>query len=140
MIQGKILNQLRTAKDVSLNQISKETGINYSVLHNIESGRTKRMNAATISKLAKYFKVNEDYIRTGKYDPVANVEIDMESASQRLGTVIALKNLPLQILADGIGMTKLALQRFVDGETEMRPNNLQKAAAHLGVSYKWIAT
>jgi len=52
------LKILRKYANKSINQVSKETGISYSFLNNLETQRTpKNPSMETIDKLANYYNV-----------------------------------------------------------------------------------
>ncbi|MDV3490994.1 hypothetical protein CMV03_07295 [Elizabethkingia anophelis] len=56
---------LRDEKGVTNYVVSEKTGIQASALGRLEKGQVKNPNEKTIVALAKFFDVNEDWLRTG---------------------------------------------------------------------------
>ncbi|MCL1658077.1 helix-turn-helix transcriptional regulator [Elizabethkingia miricola] len=56
---------LRDEKGVTNYTVSEKTGIHNSALGRLEKGQVKNPNEKTIAALAKFFDVNEDWLRTG---------------------------------------------------------------------------
>ena len=51
------LQQLCRARGIKLSALAQETGVRSSVFTELKMGRTKRLSAATLQKLAEYFGV-----------------------------------------------------------------------------------
>ncbi|MDV3822888.1 hypothetical protein CMU07_08990 [Elizabethkingia anophelis] len=56
---------LRDEKGVTNYVVSEKSGIQASALGRLEKGQVKNPNEKTIVALAKFFDVNEDWLRTG---------------------------------------------------------------------------
>jgi len=56
---------LRDEKGVTNYVVSEKTGIQNSALGRLEKGQVKNPSEKTIAALAKFFDVNEDWLRTG---------------------------------------------------------------------------
>lgn len=60
------LKRLRKAADLTQPELSKESGAPSSTIAEIETGTTLKPTFETLQKLAKYFKVTEDWLLTGR--------------------------------------------------------------------------
>jgi transcriptional regulator with XRE-family HTH domain len=59
------INQLIENRGVSAYEVSKDTGISQSSLSRILGGHTKRISRQAAELLARYFHVNEEWLRLG---------------------------------------------------------------------------
>lgn len=69
------IKELRTAKSMSMAQISKELNIPYTTYVNYEKGK-REPNSEMLIKIANYFNVTVDYLigRTDKINENATIE------------------------------------------------------------------
>lgn len=91
---GKRLKELRTAKDMSLNDLANAVHLSKSRLGNYEQG-TREADFETLETLADYFNVSTDYL-IGKDDvtPIILGKADIESY-ELLSTYPILKDMLL---------------------------------------------
>ena len=54
------LEELLAEKEVSLYEVAKETGIEYTTLHRYKTGKTQGIQLLHIEKLCKYFKTSPE--------------------------------------------------------------------------------
>lgn len=60
------LMQLYEEKGVTAYEVCKSTGISEGTLSRIKNNNTKKANPNTLKALSKYFKVNYEWLATGK--------------------------------------------------------------------------
>lgn len=54
---GDVIRKLRAAADLTLHELADQSGVNISVIHDLEIGRTKEAKRATLDKLASAFSL-----------------------------------------------------------------------------------
>lgn len=59
---GSMLKKLRKQAHITIDELSKETGVGKSTISDIETGKAKSPKTTTLKKLADYFNVSMDYI------------------------------------------------------------------------------
>lgn len=59
---GSKLKKLRKQSHITIDELSKETGVGKSTISDIETGKAKSPKTTTLKKLADYFNVSMDYI------------------------------------------------------------------------------
>lgn len=55
---GIIIKELRTSQGLTLRELSKLSGVGYSTIHDIESGKAQNPKVDTLEKLANVFNIN----------------------------------------------------------------------------------
>lgn len=76
-----VLASLMEEKEITLNQLAKDTGIAKSSLHGFLNGAEPSLSKLQV--LAKYFKVSMDFITTGQdADPIGQMlKVDIHKAT-----------------------------------------------------------
>ncbi len=59
---GSKFKKLRKQSHITIDELSKETGVGKSTISDIETGKAKSPKTTTLKKLADYFNVSMDYI------------------------------------------------------------------------------
>lgn len=63
-LQERLVYLLKN-KGITSYQLSADTGVSEGTLSRILSGKTQKLRESTLKKLADYFKINEEWLRTG---------------------------------------------------------------------------
>ena len=104
------LQMLCENRGIRFSTLSEETGVRSSVFTELKMGRTKKLSAATLEKLAAYFQVPPGYLMD---DPAAADEVQEE---------IFRKRMALFDLSERAGAAELdtvyKLMQYLVGENE----------------------
>lgn len=75
------IQMLCDRRGIRLSTLSEETGVRSSVFTELKMGRTKKLSAATLEKLAAFFQVPPGYLMD---DPAAADEVQEEIFRKRM--------------------------------------------------------
>ena len=75
------IQMLCDRRGIRLSALSEETGVSSSVFTELKMGRTKKLSAATLEKLAAFFQVPPGYLMD---DPAAADEVQEEIFRKRM--------------------------------------------------------
>ena len=75
------IQMLCDRRGIHLSTLSEETGVSSSVFTELKMGRTKKLSAATLEKLAAFFQVPPGYLMD---DPAAADEVQEEIFRKRM--------------------------------------------------------
>jgi transcriptional regulator with XRE-family HTH domain len=67
---GDRLKKLRLDKNLTLDQVAKDTETSAPYLSNLENGKNDNPSAATIIKIVGYFETSADYLMLGKEEVI----------------------------------------------------------------------
>jgi transcriptional regulator with XRE-family HTH domain len=128
---GKRIEQLMKMRGVTKYRVSKDTGIPYTTLSQIISGRTKDPQVSVLQALADYFEVPLDYLLGQSARAI------VEERMEELG-------MSLEDLASASGISVERLRRMDDWElfpSDYEPGGLvDKLAKALGLDRKQLAS
>lgn len=68
-----IIEQLCTGRGIKPGKLCADLGISRGIMGDLKAGRTKRLSAENIAKVANYFGVSTDYLLTSEEDKKALV-------------------------------------------------------------------
>lgn len=73
---GERIRKLRLARKLSQEQLAKAVGIKQGSLTQLETGKSKSPKSSTLTKLARLFEIDPEWLMTGKgtQQPVASLE------------------------------------------------------------------
>lgn len=107
-----ILENLCNTRNITINEMCKSSGVRAGIITDLKMGRTKKLSANTLEKLAKYFGVSVDYLLGNEQkntpNTVASVEgIDLTQSEEEIIKLLR------QMDKDQIIKAILALQKII---------------------------
>ncbi|MED3549994.1 helix-turn-helix transcriptional regulator [Cytobacillus praedii] len=89
---GEIIKELRGKKNWSLRELEKRTGINYSVLSRIESGK-RPVTDQELNLFADLFDITTDYLLGRSTEPDLSAEEDKKVTEETMRYMKILESL-----------------------------------------------
>ena len=126
---GERMKDLRTARGITIKELSEKAGLDYSTLSRIENGKIQKVADDVVLMLAKFFNVSTDFLLG-----LTNIPDKKNYTAEELGlSANALKNLYTGLVDNQVADLLLSNQDFAALTTALADYFNEKTAIDIAI-------